>query len=74
MINTPALVGAGAGAFTMGEGTSNVDRATVKTLMSSVGIAYETNEMLLDSVTGLAGSGPAYVFMFIEALADGGVK
>jgi pyrroline-5-carboxylate reductase len=46
----------------------------MKSIMNSIGIGYNMNESLLDAVTGLAGSGPAYVFMFIEALADGGVK
>ena len=42
--------------------------------MNSIGICYECEEKLLDSFTGVSGSGPAYVFMFIEAMADGGVK
>lgn len=58
----------------MGSSCRESDSKIVSTFMKSVGIAHELEERLIDSVTGLAGSGPAFVFMFIEALADGGVK
>ena len=74
MVNTPALVGAMAGGYTMGNAATKQDKQTVEALMKAWGIAFEVKESLLDAVTGLAGSGPAYVFMFIESLADGGVK
>ena len=74
MVNTPAQLGTGAGAYTMGEGALKTDGLIVKKFMEAGGIAFELAERLMDSVTGLAGSGPAFVFMFIEGLADGGVK
>merc|ERR1711935_1273687 len=74
MPNTPALLGQGAGGFTLGKNCTPVDAQDVKTLATAVGISFEVRQELLDSVTGLSGSGPAYVFMFIEALADAGVK
>jgi pyrroline-5-carboxylate reductase len=74
MPNTPALVGAGASAFALGKSTHSSDGDIVNNLMSSIGIAFKVEETQIDAVTGLSGSGPAYVFMFIEALADGGVK
>ena len=74
VVNTPALVGEMAGAFAMGSATTKDDCETVNTLMKAWGVGFQVKEELLDSVTGLAGSGPAYVFMFIESLADGGVK
>ena len=58
----------------MGEGTSKKDSLIVKKFTEAGGIAFELEERLMDSVTGLAGSGPAFVYMLIEALADGGVK
>lgn len=73
MPNTPALVGASASAFAVGSGATREDAARVQSLLSSVGVALEVKEKLLDAVTGLSGSGPAYGFMMIEALADGGV-
>ena len=73
MPNTPALVGASASAFAVGSGATREDAARVQSLLSAVGVALEVKEKLLDAVTGLSGSGPAYGFMMIEALADGGV-
>jgi pyrroline-5-carboxylate reductase len=74
MPNTPALVREGATAVAFGPGCSEQDTAVAKGLFESVGRTVEVEERLMDAVTGLSGSGPAYVFMAIEALADGGVK
>ncbi|MGI5832701.1 MAG: pyrroline-5-carboxylate reductase [Thermoguttaceae bacterium] len=74
MPNTPCLVGEAASGFSRGEATTEADAAFVKSLLDTVGIAFELPERLLDAVTGLSGSGPAFVFMIVEALADGGVK
>jgi pyrroline-5-carboxylate reductase len=73
MPNTPALVGAGASAFALGKNATAADGELVKKLLSAVGIAFQVKENLLDAVTGLSGSGPAYVYQFVEALSDGGV-
>jgi pyrroline-5-carboxylate reductase len=73
MPNTPALVGASASAFATGKSATSEDSALVQKLLASVGVAYQVKENLLDAVTGLSGSGPAYVYQFIEALSDGGV-
>jgi pyrroline-5-carboxylate reductase len=73
MPNTPALVGAGASAFATGTSATAADGELARKLLSAVGIALPVKESLLDAVTGLSGSGPAYVYQFIEALSDGGV-
>lgn len=74
MPNTPALVGAGATALSPGEHATEADLAQARALFDAIGMTVVVEEPLLDAVTGLSGSGPAYVFLIIEALADGGVK
>ena len=73
MPNTPALIGASASAYALGKFATKEDGELAKKLLSAVGIAFELKESLLDAVTGLSGSGPAYVYTIIEALSDGGV-
>jgi pyrroline-5-carboxylate reductase len=73
MPNTPALVGASASAFSLGKAARPEDGQLVQKLLGTVGMALELKESLLDAVTGLSGSGPAYVYVIIEALSDGGV-
>lgn len=74
MPNTPCLVGASASGFAIGGAATKEDAALVEQLLSSVGVAVSVDEKLLDAVTGLSGSGPAYVYQIIEALSDGGVR
>lgn len=74
MPNTPALVGRGAAAYCLGTRATPEDVAAARLLLGSVGLAVEVPERLMDAVTGLSGSGPAYVYLIIEALADGGVQ
>ncbi|WP_309891935.1 pyrroline-5-carboxylate reductase [Archangium sp.] len=74
MPNTPSLVGAGACALSPGEHASEEDLAIATRIFQSVGTTTVLDENLLDAVTGLSGSGPAYIFLIIEALSDAGVK
>ena len=74
MPNTPATVGAAATAMALGEHATEADLATAKTIFDSVGLTVVLEESQLDAVTGLSGSGPAYLFLIIEALSDAGVK
>lgn len=74
MPNTPCLVGEAASGYALGSLATDSDRAIVQAIFGSVGLAMEVEEKLLDAVTGVSGSGPAYVFQFIEALSDGGVR
>jgi pyrroline-5-carboxylate reductase len=74
MPNAPTLVGAGMAALAPGSGVTPDDLALALELFKAVGQAVVVEERLMDAVTGLSGSGPAFVAIFIEALADGGVK
>nr|XP_031827291.1 pyrroline-5-carboxylate reductase 2-like isoform X1 [Nomia melanderi] len=74
MPNTPALVGCGATVYARGKHAGDKEAEIAEKLFSAVGVCEEVTENLIDPVTALAGSGPAYVYMMIEALADGGVK
>jgi pyrroline-5-carboxylate reductase len=74
MPNTPATVDAGATAIAPGTHATPEDLEVARALFSAVGRVVTLDETLLDAVTGLSGSGPAYVMLMIEALADGGVK
>jgi pyrroline-5-carboxylate reductase len=74
MPNTPATVLAGATAISAGSHATETDMETAREMFEAVGRVVVLDENLLDAVTGLSGSGPAYVMLIIEALADGGVK
>jgi pyrroline-5-carboxylate reductase len=74
MPNTPALVLAGAAAIAGGKAVTSDDLALAQGIFNSVGRAVIVEEKLMDAVTGLSGSGPAYVFLIIDALSDAGVK
>ena len=74
MPNICCVVGAGAAAYVGGPHATPQDLEIVGSILNSFGVGLAVEEKDLDAVTGLSGSGPAYVFLFIEALADGGVK
>ncbi len=74
MPNAPALVLAGAAGIAKGEYATAEDLQIAEAIFAAVGKAVVVEEKHLDAVTGLSGSGPAYVFLFVEALADAGVK
>ncbi|MDC0274570.1 pyrroline-5-carboxylate reductase, partial [Planctomycetaceae bacterium] len=74
MPNTPCLVGAGASGYSLGTKATAEDASLLEKLLTTVGVVRRVEESLLDAVTGLSGSGPAYVYQFIEALSDGGVR
>ena len=74
MPNTPCLIGRGASGLATGTAATADDIRLISELLATVGLVEVVPEPLLDAVTGLSGSGPAYVFQIIEALSDGGVK
>ena len=74
MPNQPCMVLASASAFSRGSRATDADCALAEGVLNAVGISYEVKEDLLDAVTGLSGSGPAYAYMVIDALAEGGVR
>lgn len=74
MPNTPALIGEGASAMAPGKHAGREHIAIAQAIFASVGKTVVTTEDKMDAVTGLSGSGPAYVYTFIESLADGGVR
>jgi pyrroline-5-carboxylate reductase len=74
MPNTPCLIGEGASAYCLGPRATAADGQLVDRLLRSVGLAVPVSESLFDAVTGLSGSGPAFAYVMIEALSDGGVQ
>ena len=74
MPNTPALVRCGAAGFATGQNVTSADSALAEQILKAVGLGVHLPEKLIDAVTGLSGSGPAYLFLVIEALSDGGVE
>lgn len=73
MPNTAAVVGAAASAYAVGAHATAADAELVQNLLAALGFACQVPETLLNAVTGLSGSGPAYIYLVIEALSDGGV-
>lgn len=73
MPNTPALVGEGCTGVCFGAGIGDEEKESVMAILNSFGKAFEVPEHLMDAVVGVSGSSPAYVFLFIEAMADAAV-
>ncbi|CAH9079309.1 unnamed protein product [Cuscuta epithymum] len=73
MPNTPAAVGEAASVISMGSGALKEDGELISLLFGAIGKVWKADEKVFDAVTGLSGSGPAYIYLAIEALADGGV-
>lgn len=73
MPNTPSAVGAAASVLSLGGGATEQDGDLIAKVFSSIGKTWKADEKYFDAVTGLSGSGPAYIYLAIEALADGGV-
>lgn len=73
MPNQPCMVGASASGYALGKSAKKEDKDMVQKVLESVGVAFAMDEKQLDAVTGLSGSGPAYIYLVIEALSDGGV-
>jgi pyrroline-5-carboxylate reductase len=73
MPNTAAMVGKSATALAAQSGLSGEDLAVAQKIFQAVGTVYAVTESQLDAVTGLSGSGPAYIYLVMEALSDGGV-
>ncbi|MGZ0171060.1 MAG: pyrroline-5-carboxylate reductase [Planctomycetales bacterium] len=74
MPNTPCLVGECAAGFSIGGSATAEDSELVEAMLATVGVAVQVDEKLLDAVTGLSGSGPAYAYQIIEAMSDGAVR
>ena len=74
MPNTPLMIGAGASAYACGDGVSENDCAIVKSIFEPLGILRNVSENLMDAVTAISGSGPAYIFEMIQAMTDAGVN
>lgn len=74
MPNTPAIVRQGCSVFVRGSNATDIDANLTKNLFESIGTCEEVIESQMDPITALSGSGPAYIFVLIEALADGAVK
>lgn len=74
MPNTPALVYEMAAGYCLGENATGEDESLVSDLLSSIGIAHRVGENLMDAVTGLSGSGPAYIYLIVKALRDAGIE